>query len=128
MSENDHSQTLLNTATLLEHANQRQQASQLLLLAIVDKQPRSIVEVRHALQTCVNELKKVAKMEFYFDLGWLETPNTILDDFASLNWVEAHHSVPTYRSTRIGRAELLNQWKGLQPYLGMSLDAFQEMC
>jgi len=117
----------LNTATILEHAKRRQEASQLLLLAIVDKQPSSVAEVRNSLQSCLSVLKESAQKDFYFDLGWLETPNTILGDFSSLNWVEKHHSIPTYQSTKIGRAELIDQWQRLESYLGIALEQFQEL-
>ena len=115
----------LNTATILEHAKRRQEASQLLLLAIVDKQPSSIAEVRNSLPSCLSVLRQSAQKDFYFDLGWLETPNTILDDFSSLNWVEKHRSIPTYQSTKIGRAELIEQWQRLESYLGIALERFQ---
>jgi hypothetical protein len=72
-------------------------------------------------------LKESAQKYFYFDLGWLETRNTILDDFSSLNWVEKHRSISTYQSTKIGRAELIDQWQGLQSYLGIALERFQEL-
>ena len=128
MSTNNFSETLLNMATILEHTEKRQQASQLMLLAIVDKQSRSIGEVRHSLQSCLNVLKETAQKDFYFDLGWLETPNTVLDDFASLNLVEACHSILAYQSTKIGRTELVDRWQKLESYLGMSLERFQEFC
>ena len=127
MNTNSNHDASLNTATILEHAKRRQEASQLLLLAIVDKQPRSITEVRNSLQSCLSVLKESAQKDFYFDLGWLETPNTILDDFSSLNWIEKHRSIPTYQSTRIGRAELIEQWRRLQSYLGITLEKFQEL-
>lgn len=117
----------LNTATILERAEKRQEASQLLLLAIVDRQPRSIAEVRNSLQSCLSVLKKTAQRDFYFDLGWLETPTTILDDFSCLNWVEKHHSIATYQSTKIGRAELVDQWQRLESYLGVPLEQFQKL-
>ena len=86
MNTNNYHEASLNTTTLLEHAKMRQEASQLLLLAIVDKQSRSITEIRNSLQACLSGLKESTQKDFYFDLGWLETPNTILDDFSSLNW------------------------------------------
>ena len=117
----------LNTATILEHAKRRQEASQLLLLAIVDKLPSSIADVRNSLPSCLSVLKQSAQKDFYFDLGWLETPNTILDDFSSLSWVEKHHSIPTYQSTKIGTAELIDQWQRLESYLGIALEQFQKL-
>jgi hypothetical protein len=128
MNAKGHHQASLNTAVILERAKRRQEASQLLLLAIVDRQPRSIAEVRNSLPSCLSVLKKSAQKDFYFDLGWLETPNTILNDFSSLNWVEKHHSIPTYQSTKIGRAELVDQWQILESYLGIALKQFQELC
>lgn len=128
MNTINNQRSLLDTATILEHSNKRQQASQLLLLAIVDEQPRNISEVRRLLHSGLNELKKTAQRDFYFDLGWLESPDTILEDFASLNWVEKHHSTLAYQSTKIGRAELIYQWQNLESYLGMSLTRFQEIC
>ena len=128
MDTNSYHEASLNTAVILERAKRRQEASQLLLLAIVDKQPRSIAEVRNSLQSCLSALKESAQEGFYFDLGWLETPNTILDDFSSLNWVEKHHSIPAYQSTEIGRAELIDQWQRLESYLGIKLEQFQELC
>ena len=127
MNTNGYHEASLSTTTILEHAKTRQEASQLLLLAIVDKQPRSMTEVRNSLQSCLSILKESARKDFYFDLGWLDTTNTILDDFSSLNWVEKHHSIPMYQSTKIGRAELIDQWQRLQPYLGISLEQFQEL-
>lgn len=127
MNTKSYHEASLNTATILERAKRRQEASQLLLLAIVDKQPRSITEVRNSLQSCLSVLKESAQKDFYFDLGWLETPNTILNDFSSLNWVEKHRSIPTYQSTKIGRAELMDQWQRLQSYLGIALERFQEL-
>lgn len=128
MSANSSPETLLKTATILEHAEKRQQASQLVLLAIVDKESSSIGEVRHSLQSCLAILKETAQKDFYFDLGWLETPNTVLDCFVSLNMVETHHSTLAYQSTKIGRTELVDQWQMLESYLGMSLRRFQEFC
>lgn len=127
MDTNNLNGASLNTATILEHAKRRQEASQLLLLAIVDKQPSNIAEVRNSLPSCLSVLKQSARKDFYFDLGWLETPNTILDDFSSLHWVEKHHSIPTYQSTRIGRAELIDQWQRLESYLGIALEQFQKL-
>jgi hypothetical protein len=128
MTSNDEEIRVLNTLSVLEHANKRQEASQLLLLAIVDKQSRTIDEVRCSLNLCVAHLKNAAQKDFYFDLGWLESLNTILDDFTSLSWVEKYHSSVTYQSTKIGRAQLAEQWKSLEVYLGMSLVQFQELC
>jgi hypothetical protein len=118
----------LNAATVLQNAGKRQQASQLLLLAIIDKRPMSITDVRQTLRSCLAELKKTAKKDYYFDLGWLETSNTILDDFTSLNWADKHYSVLTYQSTKIGKAALIEQWQGLESYFGMSLEQFQKLC
>lgn len=118
----------LNTATILQNAGKRQQASQLLLLAIIDKRPMNITDVRHVLKSCLLELKKKAKEDYYFDLGWLENPATILEEFASLNWADQHYSVLTYQSTKIGRAALIEQWQSLESYFGMSLEQFQQIC
>lgn len=118
----------LDTTTILQHAEKRQQASQLLLLAIIDKRIRGITDVRQVLRSCLDELKKTAQGDYYFDLGWLETTNTILEDFTSLNWADKHHSVLTYQSTKIGKAALVEQWQSLESYLGMSLERFQQMC
>jgi hypothetical protein len=118
----------LNTEIILQKAGTRQQASQLLLLAIIDKRPMNITDIRQELKSCLLELKKNAKEGYYFDLGWLETPNTILEDFTSLNWADKHYSVLTYQSTKIGRAALIEQWKTLESYFGMSLEQFQQIC
>jgi len=128
MTSSEETGRILNTSIILDRANKRQEASQLLLLAIVDKQARTIDEVRCSLHSCVGHLKNAAQKDFYFDLGWLESLNTILDDFASMSWVEKHHSSVTYQSTKVGRAQLDEQWKSLEGYLGMSLIQFQELC
>jgi hypothetical protein len=125
MSRNTSHEPPLKTVTILEHAAARQEASQLLLLAIVDKEPCSVAQVRNSLPSCLRVIGHCARKDFYFDLGWLETPTTILDDFSSLNWVEKHHSILTYQSTEIGRAELVDRWRRLESYLGMALDQFQ---
>ena len=127
MTTKQQTKSVLNTATILQHAEKRQQASQLLLLAIVDKRSMNIADVRQVLRSCLREFRKTAQEDFYFDLGWLETPNTILEDFASLNWVDKHHSILTYQSTKIGKATLMDQWQSLEPYFGMSLERFQQM-
>jgi len=129
MTTKQQRESVLNTATILQHVEKRQQASQLLLLAIVDKRPMNIADVRQVLRSCLGELRKKARKDFYFDLGWLETPNTILEDFVSLNWVDnKHHSTLTYQSTKIGKAALVAQWQSLEPYFGISLEQFQQMC
>lgn len=128
MNQDSSHETSLNTATILDHAKKRQEASQLLLLAIVDKNPRSISDIRNSIQPRLKLLRQSAREDFYFDLGWLETTNTILEDFVSLNWVEKHHSTLTYQSTKIGKAALIEQWQRLQPYFGTSLESFQEVC
>ena len=125
MNAKNHHQASLNTEVILARAERRQQASQLLLLAIVDGQPRSIGEVRDSLKSCLRVLAEKAQKDFYFDLGWLETPSTILADFSSLNWVAKHHSIATYQSTKIGRAQLVDEWRRLESYLGLPLEQFQ---
>ena len=124
---NDNGKDLLSTTTIMERANMRQEASQLLLLAIVDKKAQTLNEVRECLRSNLSRVR-TANKDFYFDLGWLENLNTILDEFASLNWVEKHHSVLKYQSTRIGRAQVIEQWERFRDYLGMPLDKFQEFC
>ena len=128
MTTKQKEESMLNTATILQHAEKRQQASQLLLLAIIDKRPVSITDIRQVLRSCLGELKKAAREDYYFDLGWLETPITILEDFTSLNWANKHRSVLTYQSTKIGRAALAEQWQSLESYFGMSLEQFQKLC
>lgn len=128
MKSRNNEVAILDTETVLEHAEKRLDASQFLLLAIVDKEARTTEEIRISLDSCLLQLKKTARNDFYFDLGWLENLNTILDNFISLNWVEKHHSATTYGSTKIGSAQLDEKWRLLQSYLGMSLSEFQDIC
>jgi hypothetical protein len=97
---------IIDTTTILDHVSKRQKASQMLLLAIVDKKSRTAQEVSNILVSCISELKKKARSDFYFDLGWLETSESVLDNLTSLNWVAKHRSVITYNSTEIGKAQL----------------------
>jgi hypothetical protein len=112
----------------MDRAKSRQQASQLLLLAIVDKKAQTIDEVRDCLRSNLARLKTSANKDFYFDLGWLENLDTVLNEFASLNWVQKHHSLLKYQSTKIGRAQIVEQWKHFEEYLGMPLSEFQKLC
>jgi hypothetical protein len=121
-------ESTLNTSAVLEGIKKRQHASQLILLAIVDTSPSNIREVHSHLLACLANLKGSAEKDFYFDLGWLDTPESILDDFSSLNWVTIHHSVTSYQSTTIGKAALIEKWEELQTYLGISLSDFQKLC
>ena len=125
---NPASESILKTSDVLEGVRKRQHASQLILLAIVDTSPSSIIEVRSRLLACLANLKKSAEKDFYFDLGWLDTPESTLDDYSSLNWVKIHRSMISYQSTTIGKSSLMEKWEELRSYLGISLSDFQKLC